>query len=166
MSIKVAAGGLWHTEFILGNVKIYLWMLTWLRLLKSFLVEDKDPLTHLPLVPHICIKELDQYWFGNGLSPEWRQAIIWTNAAFMSIRPSGTNFSEILIKIQNFLFMEMHLKMTSAKLRPWGRWVMHQRTGSTLVQVTACRLYGAKPLSEPMLPSCQLDPQEQNSVKF
>ena len=30
----------------------------------------------------------------------------------------------------------------------------------------ACRLDGAKPLSEPMLEYCLLDPQEQTSVKF
>ena len=30
----------------------------------------------------------------------------------------------------------------------------------------ACRLFGAKPLPEPMLISCQLEPWEQVSVKF
>ena len=30
----------------------------------------------------------------------------------------------------------------------------------------ACRLSGAKPLSEPMLSYCQLDPKEHISVKF
>ena len=30
----------------------------------------------------------------------------------------------------------------------------------------ACRLIGAKPLSEPVLPYCQLDPKERFSVKF
>ena len=30
----------------------------------------------------------------------------------------------------------------------------------------ACRLFGAKPLPEPMPTSCQLDTYEQNSVKF
>ena len=44
--------------------------------------------------------------------------------------------------------------------------VPRQRTGSTLVQVMACRLFGAKPLPEPMLTHCQLDPEEQTSVEF
>ena len=35
----------------------------------------------------------------NGLSPGWRQAIIWTNAGILLIGPLGTNFSEILIEI-------------------------------------------------------------------
>ena len=35
-----------------------------------------------------------------------------------------------------------------------------------LLQIMACRLFGAKPLSEPMLSYCQLDPKEYISVKF
>ena len=35
---------------------------------------------------------------------------------------------------------------------------MRQWTGSALVQIMACRLFGTKPLSEPMLGCCQLDP--------
>ena len=37
---------------------------------------------------------------------------------------------------------------------------MCQWIGSALVQIMACRLFGAKPLSKPMLGYCQLDPQE------
>ena len=46
----------------------------------------------------------------NGLSPGWRQAIIWTNAGILLIGPLGTNFSEILIKMYIFSFKKMHLK--------------------------------------------------------
>ena len=53
----------------------------------------------------------------NGLSPIRRQAIIWTSAGLLSIRPLGTNFNEILTQIQNFSFMKLHLKMSSAKWR-------------------------------------------------
>ena len=38
----------------------------------------------------------------NGLSPDRRQAIIWTNAGILLIGPLGTNFIEILIKIITF----------------------------------------------------------------
>ena len=41
-----------------------------------------------------------------------------------------------------------------------------QRTGSALVQKMGCRLFGAKPLSKPELGYCQLDPEEQTSVKL
>ena len=39
-------------------------------------------------------------------------------------------------------------------------------TESALVQIMACRLFGANPLPEPMLAHCQMDPWEQISVKF
>ena len=46
----------------------------------------------------------------NGLLAIRRQAIILTNAEILSIGPLGTNFSEILIRIQTFSFKKMHLK--------------------------------------------------------
>ena len=55
----------------------------------------------------------------NGLSPIWRQAIIYTNDGSLSIGPLGTNFTEILIKILNSSFTKMHLKISSAKWRPF-----------------------------------------------
>ena len=42
-------------------------------------------------------------------------------------------------------------------LRPSDAY-MHRWNGSSLVQIMACRLFGAKPLSEPMLGYCWLDP--------
>ena len=36
----------------------------------------------------------------------------------------------------------------------------------TLFQIMACHLFGSKPLSEPMLPYCQLDPKEHILVKI
>ena len=50
----------------------------------------------------------------NGLSPSWRQAIIWTNAGILSI---GTNFIEIQIAILTFSFQKTCLKVSSAKRR-------------------------------------------------
>ena len=43
---------------------------------------------------------------------------------------------------------------------------MRQWTGSALVQVMAWRLFGAKPLHEPVLAYCQLHSWEQISMKF
>ena len=43
---------------------------------------------------------------------------------------------------------------------------MRQWTRSALIQVMARRLFGAKPLPEPMLNYCQLDSWEQISVEF
>ena len=65
-------------------------------------------------VMHICIGKLTIIGSDNGLSPERRQAIIWTNAGILLIGPLGTNFSEILIEIQTFSLKKIHLKMSSA----------------------------------------------------
>ena len=43
---------------------------------------------------------------------------------------------------------------------------MRQWIWSALVRIIACRLFGAKPLSKPILGYCQLDSEEQTSVKF
>ena len=67
----------------------------------------------------ICVSKFTIIGSDNGLSPSRRQAIIWTNAGVLLIRPSGTNFSEILIEIDVFSFKNMHLKMSSAKWRPF-----------------------------------------------
>ena len=77
--------------------------------------------THLPLVPHMCVIERASIGSDNGLSPFRRQTIILTNAGILSIGPLWTNFSEILIKIQNFSFTKMHLEISSILSR--GRWV-------------------------------------------
>ena len=71
-------------------------------------------LTHWGLVTHICVSKLSILGSDNGLSAGRRQAIIWTNAGILFIRPLGTNFSEILVGIQTFSFRKMHLKMSSA----------------------------------------------------
>ena len=79
----------------------------------------RDNLTHWGRVTHICVGNLIIIGSDNGLSPERRQAIIWTNAGILSIGPSGTNFNEILIGIQTFSLKKMHFKMSSAKWRPF-----------------------------------------------
>ena len=68
---------------------------------------------------HICFSKLTIIGSDNGLSPDRRQPIIWTNAGLLLIGPSGTNFSEILIEILTFSFKKMRLKVSSAKRRPF-----------------------------------------------
>ena len=75
-------------------------------------------LTHWGRVMHICVSKLTLIDSDNGLSPERRQAIVWTNAGILLIGPWGTNFNEILIEIHTFSFKKMRLKVSSAKLRP------------------------------------------------
>ena len=68
---------------------------------------------------HIYVVKLTVIGSDNGLSPGRRQAIIWTNAGILLIGPLGTNVIDILIGIQTFSFKKMHLKMSSAKWRPF-----------------------------------------------
>ena len=83
---------------------------------RSWLPKD---LTHWGRVTHYCVGELTIIVSDNGLSPERRQAIIWTNAGILLIGPYGTNFSEISIELLAFSFTKMSLKVTSAKWRPF-----------------------------------------------
>ena len=76
-------------------------------------------LTYWGRVTHICVSKLTIIGSDNGLSPGRRQAIIWTNAGILLIGRLGLNFSEILTVIQTFSFEKMHLKMSSAKWRPF-----------------------------------------------
>ena len=76
-------------------------------------------LTHWGRVTHICVVKLTIIGSDNGLSPRRRQVIIWTNVGILLIGPLGTNFIDILIGIQTFSFNKMHLKMSSAKWRPF-----------------------------------------------
>ena len=76
-------------------------------------------LTHWGRATHICVSRLTIIGSDNGLPPDRRQAIIWTNAGILLIGPMGTNFSEILIKNYTFSFRKIHLKMSSGKWRPF-----------------------------------------------
>ena len=82
--------------------EIVLWLVVW-------------GLTHWGRVTHICVGTNINIGSDNGLSPERRQAIIWTNAGILLIGPLGTNFNEILIEIQTFSLKKIRLKMSSAK---------------------------------------------------
>ena len=61
-------------------------------------------LTHWGRVTHICVGNLTIIGSDNGLSPGWRQAIIWTNAGLLLIGPLKTYFSEIRFQIQQNRF--------------------------------------------------------------
>ena len=79
----------------------------------------QSSLTHWGRVTHIWAGNLTILGSDNGLSPGWRQAIIWTNVGTLLIGPLGTNFSEILIETHTFSLKKMHFKM-SGKWRPFS----------------------------------------------
>ena len=74
-------------------------------------------LTHWGRATQICVSKLTIIGSDNGLPPDRRQAIIWTNAGLLLIGPLETNFSEILVEILTFSFKKMRLKVSSAKRR-------------------------------------------------
>ena len=86
---------------------------------KSYIQIKYYWLTYWGRATHICISKLTIIASDNGLSPGRRQAIIWNNVGILSIGLIGTNCSEILIKILTFSFKKMHLKVLSAKWRPF-----------------------------------------------
>ena len=61
---------------------------------------------------HICVSNLAITGSDNGLSPDRRQPIVWTNAGILLIELLGTNFIEILVKIYKFSLMKMHFKLS------------------------------------------------------
>ena len=70
-------------------------------------------INHWSRVTHICVGKLIIIGSDNGLSPARRQAIIWTNAAILLIRPLGTN-----LFIQENAFENIACEMASILSRP------------------------------------------------
>ena len=66
---------------------------------------------------HICVSNLTIIGSDKGVSPDRRQAIIWTSAGILLIGLLETHFSGILIEIITFSFKKMRLKVSSAKWR-------------------------------------------------
>ena len=89
--------------------------ITWITLCNT------HALAHWGRVTHIFVSDLPIIGSDNGLSPDRRQVIISTNAGILLIGPLGANFNDILFEIRKFSFTKMHLKMSSAKWRPFSR---------------------------------------------
>ena len=69
----------------------------------------------------------------------------------MNYEPSEASYAETIMSHVSALSPAFNSSPPSAAYMP--QWV-----GSALVQIMACRLFDAKPLSKPMLGYCQLDP--------
>ena len=65
-----------------------------------------------------CISNLTITGSENALSPDRLKAIFWTIAGILLIGPEGTNFREILIKINIFSFTKKLFKVSSPKWLP------------------------------------------------
>ena len=85
------------------------------------------PLTHLPLVPHICVNELGRQWFRWWVfacsAPSHYLNQCWL---VVNWQPFRNNCSEIWIKIQNLSYKKMHFEMSSVKWRAFCQGEMSQ----------------------------------------
>ena len=79
--------------------------------------QEENMLIYWGRVTQIYVRKLTTIGSDNGLLPDRRQAITWTNAGMLLIWPLGTNFSEISIEIHISSFKKMQLKMSSGKWR-------------------------------------------------
>ena len=95
----------WYLEesFMLQSMHMYL-LLQLMSINKYYKHKQifKSWFTHHPLMPHICVSELD-----SAPSHYLNQCWVIINRTFT------INFSEILVKNQTFSFKKMHLKMSS-----------------------------------------------------
>ena len=99
---------IWHESIVWVNMG---WRLVSSKRRRSsclFFVSESANYLHLPL--YICLNALNQYWSGDGLPLVRCQAITWANAGLLSVGTLPINFSEIGTKIQNLLYLKMHLK--------------------------------------------------------
>ena len=85
--------------------------------------QDDNGLTHWGRATYICVSKLTIIGSDNGLSPNRRKAISWTNGGILLIRSLETNFSAILSEIYIFFNQENSLenvvwKMASILSRP------------------------------------------------
>ena len=70
-------------------------------------------LTHWIRVTHICVSKIIIIGSDNGLSPGWRQAIIWPNAGILLI---GYTFKWNIIWNQYIFIQELDLKIVVYKM--------------------------------------------------
>ena len=70
-------------------------------------------------VTHICVSKLNIIGSDSGLSPGRCQAFIWINGEILLIGRIRRDSNEILIGVHALSFIEIHLKMSPGKWRPF-----------------------------------------------
>ena len=101
-------------------------------------------------------KQSSDWWFETLSRPLWRHSNVWYWRIDLLSINNGYSWKEVICV----------LIICTINSSPPSAAYMSQWTGSSLVQVMACRLFDAKPLPEPMLPYCQLVSWEHILVKF
>ena len=93
------------------------------------------------------------------MTPNRRQTIMWSRDGLVNWRIYASLVLNELTKTCCAISDDLRFPWTppsAAYIRQWIR--------STLVEIMACRLFGAKLSSEPMLGYCPMDPKEQTSA--
>ena len=123
-------------------------MLTPWTLLSGFLVCVSGPPV-IKLEAWLHEKKSQRIWAnidtGDVLVPARHQVRTWARTDMFPTRPIGISLREDHLVDQGSMCLNS-LRPSDAYMRRW--------TGSSLVHIMACRLFGAKPLSEPMLKYC------------
>ena len=88
---------------------------SFIRLFIITLNDYSELLTHWNRVTHICVGNLTIIGRNNGLSPGWRQHIIWINVGVLVIGHLATKFRELLIEILTLSLNIMDLKVSYAR---------------------------------------------------
>ena len=113
---------------------------------------------------NICISPVDNQR-NRGLWPSKRNEI--SNLIIWSKQSLSPLTMEVLYGLFSGIHVLCHFCLWAMRIADYpSATYMRKWTVSSLVLVMACRLFGAKPLPEPLLPSCQLDSWEQISVTF
>ena len=91
--------------------------------------------------------------------------IIWLRTLLLLVRQLEYSITKLITLLLMLCYLLWQHALCFNSLRPSNAY-MRQYNIPTLLQIMACRLCGAKPFSETMLPYCQLDPKEHISVKL
>ena len=113
--------------------------------------------------PHIWLSHLTWQMFNCLYLGYWQ-------VGYCKLKTIGEQSLCCYVSVMFFNMFHIHLKWFAKRPLSWlieAEWRIYASVQiTTLVQIMACRLIGAKPLSEPMLDYCQLDPCEHISVKI
>ena len=84
---------------------------------------------------NICVSESGQHWFRQWLVAYWTPSHYLNQSWLIVNWTLKDKLSEILIKIQNFSFLEIYLKILSAKWRPFcpGGNVLNRKIPSSFI---------------------------------
>ena len=85
---------------------------------------------------------------------------------FCEVLSQQSNRQQFVIVSGNDLYMNGQTTFVNGHTSRLCDAFIRHKTMTSLVQIMACRLSGAKPFSEPLLVYCQLVPWEHISVKF